>query len=144
MWREGLSPTDVSKRAAIDVESAFLDSLLGPPPLRCSSGDVEGLLATGPPARATMLGLLYVYVGSALGGLHLLRVARTAPWWRHEREHVLLRPYGHHLSERWRAVQTAIECLSLDETNAAVVAARAGFDLHRRSLVHHLSGRGDQ
>ncbi len=86
-----------------------------------------------------MLGLLYVYVGSALGGLHLLRVARTAPWWQPEREHVLLRPYGDHFNDRWRAVLGALERLDPDETNAAVVAARAGFDVHRRYLIDHLS-----
>jgi hypothetical protein len=139
MCRDGLSPAEVSKRMAIDAESSFVHDLAGPRPARRVSGGVERLLASGAPLRATMLGLLYVYVGSALGGLHVLRIARTAPWWRHEREHLLLRPYGDHLSDRWRAVRNALECLDPDDTNAAVVAARASFDLHRRSLVHHLS-----
>ncbi|NVN52677.1 hypothetical protein HLY00_4386 [Mycolicibacterium hippocampi] len=139
LCRQGLSASDVSKRVAIDAESSFLDELAAPRPVRRPPGGVDDLLAPGPPAQATMVGLLYVYVGSALGGLHLLRVARTAPWWRHEREHLLFRPYGCHFADRWRAVLDALERLDPEETNAAVGAAKAGFDLHRRSLTDHLS-----
>ncbi|MBJ7339019.1 hypothetical protein [Mycolicibacterium sp.] len=140
---EGLSPSEVSKRLALDDESTFLDGLAGAWSLRRPSGLQEPLLGSGPHPRATMLGLLYVYVGSGLGGLRLLRVARTAPWWQRERVHLLLRPYGAHLDDRWRAVLTALARLDSDETNAAATAARVCFDLHRRSLVDHLSvGRG--
>ncbi|WP_137146373.1 biliverdin-producing heme oxygenase [Mycolicibacterium sp. CR10] len=140
--RQGLSPATVSKRAAIDAESAFLDELAGRPPARGPSSGNRQLLTSDPPGPAAVLGLLYVYVGSGLGGRHLLRVARTAPWWQHDREHLLFQPYGHHLNHRWRTVLDALECLDPDETNAAVMAARAGFDVHRRSLVEHLSVRG--
>jgi heme oxygenase len=143
MCREGLSPVDVSKRVAIDAESSFLDGLMGPQPVRRLSGEDARLAVSGPLDRGTVLGLLYVYVGSALGGLHLLRVARTAPWWKHERTHVLLRPYGHHLNDRWQAVLNALEHLDQDETHAAVMAARACFAVYRRSLVDHLSVGGD-
>jgi heme oxygenase len=80
MRSEELSPSDVSKRAAIDAESSFVDELVGPQPVRRRrpSGD-ERSLEPGPLERGTVLGLLYVYVGSALDGLHLLRVARAAP-----------------------------------------------------------------
>ncbi|WP_163720541.1 heme oxygenase-like domain-containing protein [Mycolicibacterium psychrotolerans] len=143
LWREGLSPSDVSKRRAIDAESSFLDDLGGArPDCRHACGaEVEPLMADSP-ARATMLGLLYVYVGSALGGLHMLRIARTAPWWRGDRQQLLLRPYGDHLKDRWRTVLDVLERSNPDETGAAVEAARAGFDVHRRALVEHLSAGG--
>ncbi|TPG32183.1 biliverdin-producing heme oxygenase [Mycolicibacterium hodleri] len=139
---EGLSPSEVSKRLALDDESAFLDEVAGPRPLPRPSGLGEPLQGSGPHVRAAILGLLYVYVGSGFGGLRLLRVARTAPWWQCEREQLLLRPYGAHLDERWRAVLTALALLDSDETNAAATAARVCFDLHRRSLVDHLSVGG--
>ena len=140
MWREGLSPTDVSKRQAIDAETAFLDDLVGPGTIR--RGRIEAAFGSGPLMTGAMSGLLYVHVGSALGGLHLLRVARTASWWRPERQHVLLRPYGNHLNERWRAVLSALEQLDPDEADDAVDAARAGFDVFGRCLVDHLEGDG--
>lgn len=144
LWRQGVSSTEFSKRAAIDAESAFLDDLIGSQSLPPSPGEHHVLVGAGPPLSGTTLGLLYVYVGSALGGLHLLRVARTAPWWRHDREPLLLRPYGRHLTERWQTVLDALERLDLGETDAAVLAARAVFDVHRRSLIDHLSlGRAD-
>lgn len=143
LWREGLSPCDVSKRAAIDAESAFLNDLTGPRP-DCRHGcgaDVE-LRVADSPARATMLGVLYVYVGSALGGLHMLRIARTAPWWQGDRRQLLLRPYGDRLNDRWRTVLDVLERSNTEETGTAVEVARAGFDVHRRALVEHLSAGG--
>ena len=139
-WDEDSSPTDVSKRQAIDAERAFLDDLVGPGTIRRRRA--EPLFGPGPLTTGTMSGLLYVHVGSALGGLHLLRVARTASWWRSEREHVLLRPYGDHLNDRWRAVLSALEQLDSDEANDAVDAARAGFDVFGRCLVDHLEAGG--
>ncbi|WP_156720700.1 hypothetical protein [Mycobacterium sp. Root135] len=136
-WNEGLSLSEVSKRLALDDESVFLEELAGS--RRQSSRRGGALDVSGPRVHATMLGLLYVYVGSGLGGLHLLRVVRTAQWWQAEREHLLLHPYGEHLHDRWRAVLNALARLDADATNAAVVAARAGFELHRESLVDHLS-----
>jgi hypothetical protein len=38
----------------------------------------------------------------------------------------------------------SLERLDLDETNAAVMAARAGFDVHRRSRSDHLPVGGDR
>lgn len=142
--REGLSPSDISKRAAIDAESSFLNDLAGPCPdgrHPCGAAG-ELLLMADPPARATMLGLLYVYVGSALGGLHMLRIARTAPWWQGDRRQLLLRPYGDRLNDRWRTVLGVLERANAEETGAAVDAARAGFDVHRRALEQHLSAGG--
>ena len=94
------------------------------------------------PVGATALGLLYVYVGSALGGSRLLQFAQTAPWWQSEREHLLLRPYGRHLHDRWRSLLEALERLDACGTDAAVEAAGACFDVHRRSLVFHLAAGG--
>ena len=142
LFSEGLSPAEVSKRLALDEESTFVNDLAGPRPIRRPSGREEPLLVPGPHVRAAMLGIVYVYVGSGLGGLRLLRVARTAPWWQCEREHLLLRPYGTQLNDRWRSVLTALALLDPDETDAAVTAARVGFELHRRSLVDHLSVGG--
>lgn len=135
----GLSPGEVSKRTAIDAELTFLHELAGCGEIRRPTGPVGPLPVSEAPSEATMLGILYVYVGSGLGGLHLLRFVRTAPWWRPEREHVLFRPYGTNLKHRWRAVVDALERLDPDEGRTAVVAARAGFSLHRRALVEHLS-----
>lgn len=138
LWVEGLSPAEVSKRAAIDAESSFLDTLGGSRPDSPRVHDIGGPPLTTP-GRAAMLGLIYVYVGSALGGLHLLRVARTASWWQIDREQLLLRPYGDHLHARWRAVLDAVDRVDAKEADTAIAAARAGFDLHRRALVAHLS-----
>ena len=143
LWPEELSPAAVSKRAAIDAESSFLVELTGPRPdsgVACSAA--EHMLLTGPLTQAGMLGLVYVYVGSALGGLHLLRVARNAPWWQSGRERLLLRPYGDGLRHRWRTVIDAVDDLETEQTDVAVAAARAGFDLHRRALVDQLSAGG--
>ncbi|WP_284223943.1 heme oxygenase-like domain-containing protein [Mycobacterium antarcticum] len=142
MSGRGLSYGEVSKRAAIDAESTFLDNLVEPQPIRHPDPADVRLLMPAQALSETMLGLLYVYVGSALGGSILLRVARTAPWWHHQREHTFLQPYGHHLKDRWRAVLGALESLEIDETNAAAETARAGFELHRRSLVRGLSVGG--
>lgn len=139
---KGLSIPTFSKRMAIDSESAFLDDLVGPDPRRCRRGSAGRPLVAGASIQAQVLGLLYVYVGSALGGLHLLRVARTAPWWRRERQHLLLRPYGEQLNDRWRTVLSALEGLDEDETDAAVTAAQAGFALHSRCLTDHLATGG--
>ena len=142
IWVEGLSPSDVSKRVAIDAESSFLKTLRGPrPDSRHPCGADEQPLMTET-ARAAMLGLVYVYVGSALGGLQMLRVARTAPWWQGDREHLLLRPYGDRLHARWRAVLDAVDRVDAKEADTAIAAARAGFDLHRRALAEHLSAGG--
>ncbi|RZT24584.1 heme oxygenase [Mycobacterium sp. BK558] len=141
LWVEGLSPAEVSKRAAIDAESSFLDTLGGSRPDSPRVDDIGGQPLTTP-GRAAMVGLVYVYVGSALGGLHLLRVARTASWWQIDREQSLLRPYGDHLQARWRAVLEAVDHVEAEEADTAIAAARAGFDLHRRALVAHLSAGG--
>lgn len=141
LWVEGLSPAEVSKRAAIDAESSFLDTLGGSRPDSPRVDDIGGQPLTTP-GRAAMVGLVYVYVGSALGGLHLLRVARTASWWQIDREQLLLRPYGDRLQARWRAVLEAVDHVEAEEADTAIAAARAGFDLHRRALVAHLSAGG--
>jgi heme oxygenase len=138
----GLSIPAFSKRMAIDSESAFLDDLLGPDPRRWLRGSDGQPFVAGASMNAQVLGLLYVYVGSALGGLHLLRVARTAPWWRRERQHLLLRPYGEHLNDRWRTMLSALERLDGEETEATVMAAQAGFALHQRCLTDHLAAGG--
>ena len=140
MWRSGLSATEVSKRLAIDAEAEFLADLDETVIIR--HRDAEPFFGSGPLTTGTVLGLLYIHVGSALGGLHLLRVARTAPWWRPEREHMLLRPYGVRLHERWRAVLGALEQLDPDDRNDAVDAARTGFDVFQRCLVDHLEADG--
>lgn len=138
----GLSTAAFSKRMAIDAESKFLDDLVGPEPRGGLRGSGGQPLVAGASMHARVLGLLYVYVGSALGGLHLLRVARTAPWWQHERQCLLLRPYGEHLKDRWRTVLSTLERLDGEETGAAVMAARAGFAVHHRCLTDHLAAGG--
>lgn len=140
MCAEGLSPTGVSKRRAIDAEEAFVNGLVGPGTDRRRPAETP--FGSGPLTAGTTSGLLYVYIGSALGGLQLLRVARTAPWWRPEREHVLLRPYGDHLHQRWRALLSALERLDPGDTGDAVEAAHTGFDVFRRSLVDQLEAGG--
>ena len=140
MWRSGLSATEVSKRLAIGAEAEFLADLDETASIRHRGA--EPVFGSGPLTAGTVLGLLYIHVGSALGGLHLLRVARTAPWWRPEREHMLLRPYGDRLQERWRAVLGALEQLDPDDANDAVGAARTGFDVFQRCLVDHLEAAG--
>lgn len=138
LWVEGLSPAEVSKRAAIDAESSFLDTLGESRPDSPRVYDI-GRLPLTTPGRAAMVGLIYVYVGSALGGLHLLRVARTASWWQTDREQSLLRPYGDQLHARWRAVLDAVDRVDAKDADTAIAAARAGFELHRTALVEHLS-----
>lgn len=136
-WSQGLEPAEVSKRRALDAERAFLNDLAAPRPMeRRFSGAWQ--FTACPPSPGTVLGLLYVYVGSGLGGLHMLRVVRSAPWWRPDREHLLLQPYGVHLKDRWRSVLNALECLDQAERVAAVRSARAGFSLHRQALVNSL------
>lgn len=144
-WSQGLEPAEVSKRRALDAERAFLNDLAAPRPMgRRFSGAWQFTACPPsecPPSPGTVLGLLYVYVGSGLGGLHMLRVVRSAPWWRPDREHLLLQPYGVHLKDRWRSVLNALECLDQAERVAAVRSARAGFSLHRQALVNSL-GQG--
>ena len=148
LWSEGLSPAEVSKRVAIDAESAFLDDLAGSPEVRRPRPEMRPapempMLASGGSSDATMLGILYVYVGSGLGGLHLLRFVRSASWWRHDREDLFLRPYGAQLKQRWQAVRSALDDLGPDGRGDAVEAARAGFGVHRRALIAHLQVRGN-
>lgn len=120
----------VSKRAALDAERDFLERELGVGVVPVSDNAVAAFAAgTEPLTMVSVLGVAYVYVGSALGGATLLRQVQAAKWWRDDRP-LLLSPYGDGLSARWRGLLSALGSLDEGEIPSLLEAARATFTLH--------------
>jgi len=138
---DGLGRAAVSKQAAIESERAFLASLT------VGSSAVELPAPSTPPElqvpsdRAELLGVLYVYVGAGLGGLHLLRIVQPTSWWASDRSPVLFRPYGHDLHERWRTLLDALGGADASKSSAVVEAALAVFASHHECVRQALAGR---
>ncbi len=137
-WSAGHAPADLRalvagrKRAPLLERDLVRLGMSLPEVKPFGSAAIPGLAAAD---RAAFLGAMYVMEGSTLGGLYIARHVEPLLGLSAECGTAYFRGYGEQTGEQWRSFQALLTAIPDIQTEIAVAAARAMFQVFEAAIL---------